>query len=258
MLDAGHYGKYNRSPCDKKYYESERMWLLHKMLGDALLKRGHTVGYTRKEQKKDLEVYQRGKKAKGYDLFLSCHSNAVGGGQMDKSVDYPKVYRSVCSDSDSVLLAQKLSDAVALTMGCEDGGKSGTKKGSDGKDYLGVLRGAAAVGCKYAYLVEHSFHTHPAATAFLLSDENICRLAIAEAEVIDQFFRTKPKVYFAIPTGYTGHSISAALKRIGENNSLSYRKKIGKLNGIEGVGTAKGNTLMLKLLMAGKLVKEDK
>ena len=28
-LDAGHYGKYNRSPVDGRYYESDMVWKLH-------------------------------------------------------------------------------------------------------------------------------------------------------------------------------------------------------------------------------------
>ena len=31
-LDAGHYGKYNRSPVVKEYYESDMNWKLHLLL----------------------------------------------------------------------------------------------------------------------------------------------------------------------------------------------------------------------------------
>ena len=31
-LDAGHYGKYNQSPCNKAYFESEAMWKLTEYL----------------------------------------------------------------------------------------------------------------------------------------------------------------------------------------------------------------------------------
>ena len=46
-LDAGHYGKYNRSPIVPEYYESERMWKLTELLAAALTKRGVTVVKTR-------------------------------------------------------------------------------------------------------------------------------------------------------------------------------------------------------------------
>ncbi len=38
-LDAGHYGKYNQSPANKAYYESEAMWELH------LLQKKHLESY---------------------------------------------------------------------------------------------------------------------------------------------------------------------------------------------------------------------
>ena len=28
-IDAGHYGKYNQSPADSRYYESDFTWKLH-------------------------------------------------------------------------------------------------------------------------------------------------------------------------------------------------------------------------------------
>ena len=39
-LDAGHYGKYNRSPAIPEYYESDMNWKLHLMLRSALEKYG--------------------------------------------------------------------------------------------------------------------------------------------------------------------------------------------------------------------------
>ena len=72
MLDAGHYGKYNSGAIDG-YYESEAMWTLHLLLKEELEKYGFIVDTTRGTQAKDLGVYARGQKAKGYDLFLSLH-----------------------------------------------------------------------------------------------------------------------------------------------------------------------------------------
>ena len=56
LLDAGHYGKRNRSPCVFAYYESEAMWKLHLALKKAL-EEGYEdvkVDITREEQAKDL------------------------------------------------------------------------------------------------------------------------------------------------------------------------------------------------------------
>jgi len=61
--------------------------------------------------------------------------------------------------------------------------------------------------------------------------------------------------YFKKYTG-SSESLVAAMKAVGApDTSLAYRKKIGKLNGINNVGTASGNTKMLKLLKKGKLIK---
>lgn len=70
-LDAGHYGKYNQSPVVKEYYESDMNWKLHIYLKAELENYGFEVITTRKEQAKDLGLYERGYKAKGCDLFLS-------------------------------------------------------------------------------------------------------------------------------------------------------------------------------------------
>ncbi len=55
---------------------------------------------------------------------------------------------------------------------------------------------------------------------------------------------------------YSGDSIKEALKKIGVDSSLSFRKKIAKANGIKSyIGTSKQNKQMLKLLKQGELLK---
>ena len=36
-IDAGHYGKYNRSPVVPEYYESDMVWKLHLMQKEICL-----------------------------------------------------------------------------------------------------------------------------------------------------------------------------------------------------------------------------
>ena len=76
-LDAGHYGKYNRSKVVPEYYESEMNWKLHNYLAEELEQLGFAVIKTRENQEKDLGLTARGKKSAGCDLFLSIHSNAA-------------------------------------------------------------------------------------------------------------------------------------------------------------------------------------
>ena len=66
----------------------------------------------------------------------------------------------------------------------------------------------------------------------------------------------KPAKEFFPAVNYGGTSIKEALKKIGVDNSLSFRKKIAKVNNIKAyVGTAKQNLQMLDLLKKGELLK---
>lgn len=185
-LDAGHYGKYNRSPVVKEYYESDMNWKLHNYLKAELESYGIQVKTTRATQAKDLALTSRGKASKGYDLFLSIHSNACG----TESVDRPVVITQLNGKGDE--LGKKLTDCIRETMQTKDPGRVSKRKSSFGGEYYGVLRGAAAVGTM-GMILEHSFHTNTRAAKWLLVDENLRKLAVAEAEVIAEYFNvTKP------------------------------------------------------------------
>lgn len=179
-IDAGHYGKYNRSPVVKEYYESDMNWKLHLLQKKYLEQYGIEVILTRNAQEKDMELTVRGTKAKGCDLFLSDHSNAAE----SEEVDYPVVYVPLNGTGD--VLGKKLADCIATVMGTRQAGKTATRKGQRG-EYYGVLRGAAAVGVP-GLILEHSFHTNKQATEWLLDDTNLDKLAQAEAAVIAQHY----------------------------------------------------------------------
>lgn len=184
-LDAGHYGKYNRSPVVPAYYESEMNWKLHLLLKAELEAYGFEVITTRADQGKDLALVSRGNASKGCDLFLSVHSNATGDSKGNESVDYPVAYVQLDRKGDKLGLA--LAECVASTMGTKQPGRITTRKGSSGGEYYGVLRGAAAVGT-LGMIVEHSFHTNTRSTNWLLQDSNLRKLAAAEAAVIAKHF----------------------------------------------------------------------
>lgn len=194
-IDAGHYGRYNRSPGVKSYYESLQMWKLHELLEKELEAYGVEVITTREDQTKDLALEKRGKMAKGCDLFISLHSNAVGS-TMNESVDYPLACCSVSGEADGIGLW--LAQSVARTMGTKQSAQRTHRKLSSGKDYYGVLRGAAAVGVP-GVLLEHSFHTNTKAANWLLSDSNLARLAKAEAAVIAEYYGLEKQTVTAEP-----------------------------------------------------------
>lgn len=187
-LDAGHYGKYNRSPGVPEYYESEMTWKLHLLLKKHLEALGVDVITTRSDQTKDLALLTRGKKSKDCDLFLSIHSNAAGT-EMNESVDYPIVYIPISGKGDT--LGSALAECIAKVMGTKQKAQSKSKKGTSG-DYYGVMRGASAVGT-VGLLAEHSFHTNTTAAKWLLDETNLDKLAKAEAAVIAGWLKTHAK-----------------------------------------------------------------
>ena len=179
-LDAGHYGRYNQSPVNQMYWESEFSWKFHILLKAELERLGFEVITTRTEQKKDLALEERGRRSKGCDLFLSIHSNACG----TESADHPLA--CVCVSGKCDVLGLDLAQAVAKCMETNSG-RIWKRKGNGNADYYGVLRGAAQVGTP-GILLEHSFHTNRRSTAWLLDDNNLRRMAQVEANVIAAHF----------------------------------------------------------------------
>ena len=199
MLDPGHYGKYNRSPAVREYWESEAMWKLHKLLKTALEAYGIMVKVTRTDPNKDLGLKARGQASRGCDLLLSLHSDATGSG-VNESVDYVIAYhlyddKGTDVDDKSKAIAAKLAQAVAKLMGTKQGGKTASRKGSgdwngDGvmnDNYFSVLNGARLVDTP-AVILEHSFHTNTRSTKWLLDEKNLQALAETEAAVIAEYF----------------------------------------------------------------------
>ena len=198
-LDAGHYGKYNRSPAVPEYYESEMNWKLHLMLEDELEKYGIQVLLTRADKNKDMDLVARGKASKGCDLFLSIHSNAAGS-TVNESVDYVAVYHltddtTVTIDEQSKDLGQKIAAVIADLMIPKQGYKAITRKAGGDRNgdgimndnYYGVLHGARLAGTP-GLILEHSFHTNTRATKWLMDDNNLRKMAQEEAKIVAEWF----------------------------------------------------------------------
>ncbi len=212
-LDAGHYGKYNQSPAVPDYYESEMNWKLHLLLKEALEDYGMEVITTRANQAADLGLVARGRKGEGCDLFLSIHSNAVGG-DVREDIDYVAVYHltddaTTKVDDIAKALAGKLAPVIANVMGTKQGyeifaSKASYDRNGDGvmnDNYYGVLHGARMANCP-GLILEHSFHTNTRSTQWLMNEANLAKLARAEAEVIAAYFGAeKPEEKPAPTTG---------------------------------------------------------
>lgn len=182
-IDAGHYGRYNQSPADRRYYESELTWRLHLLQKRYLEEYGIEVIVTREDQKKDLGLYSRGAASRGCALFISDHTNAVGTVVNDE-VDYPAAYCAIDGRADGIGMA--LAQCVEQVIGTGQQARIEHRRGQHG-DYYGVLRGATAVGTP-GLILENSFHTNTRITRWLLEEENVDRLARARAETIALYY----------------------------------------------------------------------
>lgn len=192
-LDAGHYGKYNRSPVVPEYYESEMNWKLHLLLKAELEKYGILVKTTRADKTKDLALEARGKASKDADLFISLHSNAANS-EATKYVVAMYQVDDNCGEMDeqSKAFAAKLAKIVGEVMGLPYqtwSTKSSSDRDGNGykDDYYGVLRGAHTVHTP-GVIIEHGFHTNTATTKWLLVESNLKKLAVAEAKTIAEWF----------------------------------------------------------------------
>ncbi|MBR5278420.1 MAG: N-acetylmuramoyl-L-alanine amidase [Clostridia bacterium] len=180
LLDAGHYGKYNQSPVNPQYYESEVMWRLQGLLQAELLSYGAIVDTTRSDINQNPTVYNRGRMAEGYDLFISLHSNASSSPKTDRVDIYCPIDNRNGSQEFGKTLAQGIADLMGVSYG-----QTKTKQGVKG-EYYGVLRGAMDAHCPMYFLIEHSFHTNEYATNWLLNQQNLAMLAMLEADIIAQ------------------------------------------------------------------------
>lgn len=197
MLDPGHAGAtFNASPVVAGYYESTMTWKLAWKLKARLEDWGFEVGLTRTAIDVDPELTERGRRAAGYDLFISLHSNAAA----NETPDAPWMIH-FCEDDGSVLdeesrrVAYALGDVVSNVMGVSepfyytrgvDFDRDGDGKLND--EYYGVLFGAKSVGVP-GIIIEHSFHTNKRAAEWLLDEDNLDRLAEAEAEALAKYYK---------------------------------------------------------------------
>ena len=196
MLDPGHAGEYyNASPVVQGYYESRMTWSLALKLKASLEARGFKVGLTRQDINEDPELTERGRRARGYDLFLSLHSNAAG----SEGPDAPWIIH-YSGDAESTL--DERSREISLALGPVISSVMGTSaafyytkscdfdRDGDGRindEWYGVLFGAKSVGVP-GVILEHSFHTNKKAAAWLLDEGNLTRLAEEEAKAIAKFY----------------------------------------------------------------------
>lgn len=201
MLDPGHSGfYYNQSPVNLNYFESGRMWKLTEFLRESLKYYGFEVGMTRDNIYSDPELTARGAMSKGYDLFLSIHSNASA----SEAPNAPWIIHftndeKTSLDEKSKAVAHALGGVISKVMNVSDPVyyTKSVDFDRDGNGYLddeyyGVLFGAKSVGVP-GVIIEHSFHTNRKAAEWLLDETNLDKLAEAEAEALARYYGLEDK-----------------------------------------------------------------
>lgn len=195
LLDPGHAWNGNAYALQPGHYEGTQMWYLANYLMAGLKSKGFYVETTRPKLKDFHDVSIRGKMAKGFDLVVSLHTNAPG-----KSADgtyNPKTTGTVVIRTIETPAIKPLGDDIAERvsnlMGHYSRGTIVMESKTKGRNHNSVLRNAMAVGCKAGLLIEHGFHTNPKDCAFLVNNENLKKLAIAEAEAIANFYNNGKK-----------------------------------------------------------------
>ena len=191
LIDPGHApGNANRGPTT--YREYEGMWRLSNHLRDILTSAGIFAQLTR-SQYQDPTLAARGGMARGFDLFISQHSNGFDG-----TVRGSECFFSVLQPENRAIAARFSAD-IARLFGHNDRGAK-TRMGNNNLDFFGVIRAAVAAGCPRVFLMESGFHDNPIDEAFLLQDANLRRIAEVQANIIlDVLGANKPTMESPAP-----------------------------------------------------------
>lgn len=223
-IDAGHYKDYNQSNIFKSYKEGNMTWIWQKYIKEALEQYEIEVIITRSNTSQDVKLYDRGAMSKGCDLFISGHSNACDDASINRVVIIPGL------NSDKAF-ADALGACVSSVMGITSKYQIYTRTNSSGGEYYGVLRGANVVGTKNRYIIEHSFHTNYNSAKWLYDENNIKKVAYAEAEAIAKHLgvckTSINKGYYRVVAGSykskeTAEKEIERLKKLGVNSFLLY------------------------------------
>lgn len=189
LLDPGHgAGKaHNRGSVIGN--EGDNNYHFSIVLKNELEKRGFIVGTTRQSISQNPSLQSRGQKAKGYDLFLSLHSNANN----NKNVRGTEIFPDTNPVKNWHKLAVNLGSAIAKACNTNNRGviywglNTGYQKNSKppkSSNYFGVLRSNLATS--YAMLVELVYHTNYQDCSAYVNQRQ--KIAKAMADVIGDWY----------------------------------------------------------------------
>ena len=232
-LDPGHGEGYNTVKYkDFTYSEGTRMFTYALILERELVRRGYTVYVTRATVKSDPTHAERAEFAAKHnsDVLISLHSNAKDSDPNKKGV---VVVYSMADKPFNKPFGKAVAEAVASVMG------NGVvdvfwseSKSYPGEDYFGILRYAARDGVKRAIIVEHGYHSNEGEARWLSSDENLYKMAKAEAKAIDTYLRSNlPKKTVMYRTQVGSYLVRAnaekAVAKLKKDGFGGFAEKIG-------------------------------
>ena len=140
----------------------------------------------------------------GSELFISLHSNWFSNQSAAGVSVYRSYFRPESEELGSLLgmaVTEVINEVTGITYMRNDdlpmtriepayGPEFGD--GVD-QDYYNVIRNSVMSDeCRYSFIIEHGFHSNPAECGFLMSDENLKKIAKAEADVIGAYFGLYP------------------------------------------------------------------
>lgn len=231
LLDPGHgAGKaHNRGSVIGN--EGDNNYHFSLVLKNELEKRGFIVGTTRQSISQNPTLQSRGQMAKGYDLFLSLHSNASG----NKNVRGTEIFPDTNPVKNWHELAVNLGSAIAKACNTNNRGviywglNSGyqkTSKPPKSSNYFGVLRYNLATS--YAMLVEHVYHTNYTDCKAYVEDRQ--KIAVAMADVIANWYGItvsgKEDIKVVDDQNIMGKNVLSADELLSYFNSLKVKPKI--------------------------------
>lgn len=191
LIDAGHGAGAAHNRGAVCFNEGDNNFHFSLVLKSELEKYEEVqVGLTRTNINQNPNLQTRAAMGKGYDLFLSIHSNAGGGGKTRGT----EVWDSVEKPNKS--LATKICTATARLFGHNNRGVK-YKTGQPGFNWYGVLR---FNGAKSAMIIENGFHDNSQDCNFFKNNHRI--IAETQARVMAEHYGLKRKgvVKPTIPT----------------------------------------------------------
>lgn len=191
LLDPGHAKGHNRGYVGPKWkHEGDGNYHFSVLLKKELERYGIIVGTTRTSNTTyDIPLSTRGQSAKGYDLFISLHTNAVGG-SASGSASGVEIYEDV--NARATTLNKSLASTISSTLGINNRGLKyryygeNTSGVNPKSNYYGVLRNNAAPA---GMLIEHCFHDNASDVAKY--EANADALAKNMARVIANYYGIK-------------------------------------------------------------------